>query len=283
MSFVYPQLFSLERPPFTFALKYMPNTDLCGGTGGGGSGGTGQIPPCTDCPDKMPYTPQDVFDVQWPETISSVTIRLPNGSTLSSSGIATFSGQRLRINFCDAPPCFNVEINGECTFLAFERVSCFVDCATEPSPEDPNLIEPPPVQPQASFVQFEHVRSQSGVSFSTNIAGVSDAQYTYTQYPNTPISYLASSRNGSGGSATDHLQATVSGSIVTAQITTGVGLFLGWTFDVPSGSSVGYTQSGFYEPTPLPPVFLAGSPSNTFIEFIIPAGAQLRVRALFDV
>ena len=283
MSFVYPQLFSLERPPFDFALKYMPNTDLCGGTGGGGSGGTGQMPPCTDCPDKMPYTPQDIFDVQWAEEISSVTIRLPNGNTVPSTGIASFLGQRLRINFCDAPPCFNVEINDECTFLAFERVSCFVDCGTEPSPENPNPIEPPPVQPQASFVQFEHVRARTGQIFSANIAGVSDALYSYTRYPNTPVSFTASSVVGSGGVIADHLSETVNGSVVTAQITTGIGLFLGWVFDVPSGQNVGYTQSGTYEPAPLPPVFISGNANTPTITFIVPAGAQIRARALFDV
>jgi hypothetical protein len=283
MSFAYPQLFSLENTPFHFALKYMPNTDLCGDTGGGGSGGTGLTPPCADCIEKMPFAPQDVFDLQWPETISSVTIRLPNGSTVPSAGIVSFEGRRLRISFCHAPPCFSIEINDECTFLAFERVACFVDCETEPSPDNPNPIEPPPVQALPSFVQFEHVKGRSGVMYSTNIVGFTNARYSYTQYPNTPVSYLASSRNGVGGVCGDHLGATVDGSIVQAEITTGGAVFLHWTFDTPSGSIVGYTPSGTYEPAPLPPVITNGSVHSTFIEFIVPPGTHIRARALFDI
>jgi hypothetical protein len=283
MSFVYPQFFSLEYVPFTFALKRMPNTDLCGGAGGGGSGGTGQTPPCGVCVEKMPFTPQDVFDLQWPESISNVTIRLPNGSTVPSAGIASFEGSRLRISFCDAPPCFSVEINNECTFLAFERVPCFVDCDTEPSPDNPNPIEPPPVQALPSFVEFEHVKARSGVSYSTNIVGFTDARYSYTQYPNTPVSYLASSRNGLGGVCTDNLGPSVNGAIVTAEIVAGGGVFLHWAFDTPSGYYAAYTPSGVYEPAPLPPVVVSGGVYSTYIQFIVPSGTHIRALALFDI
>jgi len=283
MSFVYPQLFSLEYTPFVFALKYMPNTDLCGDTGGGGSGGTGQTPPCAACIERMPFKPQDVFDLQWPENISSVTIRLPNGSTVPSTGIASFEGRRLRISFCNAPPCFSVEINNECTFLAFERVPCFVDCGTEPSPDNPNPIEPPPVQALASFVSFEHVKARSGEMYSTHIFGLTDAIYSYTQYPDTPVFYAASSRNGVGGACADHLAPTVNGAIVTAQIEVGSDKFLHWAFDTPSGSIVGYTPSGTYEPAPLPPVVLSGVMTSLFIQFVVPPGTHIRALALFDI
>ena len=280
MAYTYPQLFSLERLPFTFALKYMPDTDLCND---GGNPGTGQTPPCTDCPDKMPFAPQDIFDLQWTVPITSAVIRLPNGTTVPSTGILNTNDNRLRISFCDAPPCFSVEINNECTVLAFERIDCYVDCGTDPSPEDPNPIDPPPPVPEASFVQFEHVRMSDNVASSTNIIGFTDAQYSYTRYPNTPVTFLASSLNGAGGVVADHLYQTVNGATVTATITTGIGLFVGWVFDVPTGTAIGYTQSGLYEPAPLPPTFISGNPTTPNISFIVPAGTQIRARALFNI
>ncbi len=274
MRYVYPQIFSLERPPFVFALKYMPNIDLCGS---GGNAGTGQTPPCVDCLDKLPFAPQDVFDLQWPETITNAVIRLPNGATAPNNNILNFEGNRLRIAFCNAPPCFTVEINNECTALGFERIDCFVDCETQPSLEQPTPLPPVLATAQASFVQFEHVRITDNVAFSTNIIGVSDAEYSYICYPNTPVSFLASDRNGRGGVVADHLHATVNGAIVSASITEGVDHFFGWVFDVPTGSI-----AGTYAPAPLPPQFVVGNPTTPNISFIVPPGTHIRARALFD-
>lgn len=278
MSYTYPQIFHLERPPFTFALSRMPNIDLCVG---GGNAGTGQPPPCLDCPDKLPFAPQDIFDLQWASPITNVVIRLPDGSTFPVTGIVSFEGHRLRISFCHAPPCFTLEINNECTLLGFERIECFVDCGTQPSPDPPTPLPPVLATPQASFVQFEHVRMSDNVAFSTNIIGVSDAEYSYVRYPNEAITFLASSLNSVGGAVADHLHATVTGAIVNASITQGIGSFAGWVFDVPSGVIVGYTSSGTYAPAPLPPQFISGNPTSPNISFVVPAGTHIRARALF--
>lgn len=278
MNYSYPQIFHLERPPFLLAYQTMPNTDLCTE---GGNPSTGQQTPCNDCPEKMPFAPQDIFDVQYPEIITSVTVRLPNGNSVPHWNIVNFSGNRLRISFCNAPPCFTIEINNQCTLLAFERIPCYNDCATEPSPDPPNPLDPPQIIPQAAFIQFEHLRLSDNVAFSTNIVGLSDAQYSYTRYPNTPVTFLASSLNGAGGVVADHLHETTNGAIVSAQITQGLDSFAGWAFDVPSGMPLGYTQSGYYSPAPLPPTFVAGNMTSPNISFIVPAGTHMRARALF--
>ncbi|MCS7029520.1 MAG: hypothetical protein NZ519_12225, partial [Bacteroidia bacterium] len=276
--YVYPQLFHLERPSFTLAVRYMPNTDLCGG----GNVGTGQAPPCTECPDKIPFVPQDVFDLQWAEPVTSVVVRLPNGGTVPSAGIVSVNGVRIRISFCNAPPCFSVEINNQCTFLSFERVSCFVGCDEQPSPDDPNPIEPPPPTAQAAFVNIEHVRVSDWLRMSTNFVGVTDALCSFVRYPNTPVSYLASSRNGLGGAVAEHLHATTSGALVSVSITEGLAYFVGWAFDAPSMLVLGYTESGVYDPAPLPPVFVSGNATTPNITFIVPAGKYIHVFAMFD-
>lgn len=278
MAYTYPQIFLLERPPFTLAYQEMPDTSLCTE---GGNPSTGLPIPCSDCPDKIPFAPQDIFDIQYPETITSVVIRLPNGTVFPNTGILNYTQNRLRIAFCNAPPCFSVEINNQCTVLAFERIPCFESCAETPPTDPPNPIDPPETVPMASFVSIEHVRLADNVAFSTHIPGYSDAVYSYVRYPNNPVTFTASSVVGMGGAVADHLHATTTGALVTAQITVGVAAFVGWSFDTPPVMALGYTPSGFYSPAPLPPTLVSGTMTSPNITFVVPPGTYIRARALF--
>ena len=279
----------------------MPETDLCGGASGGASGGTGQSPPCTDCPDKMPFAPQDVFDIQWPENISAVTIRLPNGTTVPSAGIATFSGQRLRISFCSAPPCFNVEINGECTFLAFERVSCFVDCATEPSPEPPTPIPPPNPIPDTSgaYLTVEHWTTRTdgqsvGSNVVKNLSGTQEftnAIYSGNMVPQVagffspPVnisdgSFTTNANNATAvGGIAYHLQGQ---SIFTASITTAADKFLYWEIIGLPSNALCYNPNGICTNDPDPIEFVSGNIFTPNISIRIKATRQYYLKAWFN-
>jgi hypothetical protein len=292
--YVYPQIFALEQPNFTLALKPMPSDALCGS----GNPGTGQAPPCTDCPEKMPFTPQDVFDIQWSVPIIATTIRLPNGSTVPSAGIINVDDRRLRISFCAAPPCFTVELNNECTFLAFERVACYEDCETVPSPDTPAPIPIPPQPVYCGFLQVEHwVTRPNGTSVGrvvvTNNAGTTiytNAQYDGTlcasvlpNFPTIPpsgvFSVIASNAGAAGGQVGAYRLA--GGTTFRAEIITGIGDFMHWeltgfdtqTFcDNPNGVCTNDDT----------PVILSGSLTSYVIEFQIKSARQYYLKAWFN-
>jgi hypothetical protein len=279
VTYSYPQIFRLEDPLATTTMATFPDRDLCGD----GDVGTGETPPCEACPDPMPYTYLDRFDYFWPEDITALQVILPDGSPFPTpNDVVRVSGNRLRVNFCSAPPCFSIVLNNQCTVLAFERADCPGEPCPGPPPDDD--IDPPPPpgsQSQAGFVQFRHENLATGVQFATSIPGLSEARYRYVQYPSTPRDYLASSMTGAGGSATDHIGPSATPMLVRADITDGLSSFVGWRFETNPAPVLGFTLSGNYSPAPLPPTFTIGGPSAPAIGFLVPPGTEIIAIAQF--
>jgi len=259
-------------------MATLPDRDLCGD----GDIGTGESPPCEVCIESSPYTYADTFDYFWPETITSVKVfaglvELPN-----PANVVRFLDKRLRVNFCSAPQCFTVVVNNQCTVLAFERADCPGDPCSGPPPNDVVEPSPPPSeQLQAAFIQFRHENVAIGLQSATNLPGVSDARYRYDQYSGVPRDYIASSITGAGGGASDHIGPSSLPMLVRANITVGVGQFIGWRFENNAAPVLGFTPSGVYSPADLPPTFTIGGTSAPIIGFLVPPGREIIAIAQF--
>jgi hypothetical protein len=299
--FVYPQIFKLERPEFVWNYQDLPDFSLCGG-------GEPPLysPPCGECAERIPYRASDVMEFQFaaPVSVAFGAVVVEGVEQAFSQGIEIVPGNRVRIDFCQVPEnCFSLRVEDQCTDLAFELLPCEPpyssgerQCAP---PED--FIDPPPIS-TAAYVEIQHfnVRTQSAVStnFVLPNGNFTFGQYTYRVYGQAaPVTYLASSRTGAGGSCADHLAVgfepgfgavgAAVALLATLQINDPLSqpnaAFLGWEFDDLAGSVVvGYTASGLYDPAPLPVALNPPQlPTDDDITVFIPAGKKLRIRALF--